>query len=141
MRGRRIRRERVRTTRCGHLTPRRDTAPAARASLGVLTATTRARAFASFERFLACGAKLDFSSSNPNLERVARQAEQILDAREEVHHERALLGAVHLGLDDVDRARLRVAHPAAAAAALGAADAVRRAAQVMDRTWRSVGRE
>ena len=44
-----------------------------------------------------------------DLDRVLRQAEHVLDAAEQLDGERHLVGAVHLRLDDVDRAGAAVA--------------------------------
>ena len=44
-----------------------------------------------------------------DLQRVAREAERVLDAAEQLDGERDLLGAVHLRLDDVDAAGAAVA--------------------------------
>ena len=46
---------------------------------------------------------------HPDLDRVAREAEQILDRVEQSVGERGFVGAVHLGFDDVDRPGAAVA--------------------------------
>ena len=53
------------------------------------------------------------SSMMPSLTVLARQAEQLFDAAEQLVGERHFLRAVHLRLDDVDRAGARIADPRA----------------------------
>ncbi len=63
-----------------------------------------------------------FLVHDADLDRVAGKSERILDAGEEIDRELHLLGAVHLGLDDVDAAGARVA-----TRAVGRMDVVQRA--------------
>ena len=50
-----------------------------------------------------------FLVHHPDLDRVARQAEQVFDRVEQVVGEGAFLGPVHLGLHDIDAAAARIA--------------------------------
>jgi hypothetical protein len=58
---------------------------------------------------LEVGAGAALLVHDPELHGVARQAERILDQLEQADGERDLVGALHLRLHDIDRARRAVA--------------------------------